>query len=108
METWVGLVVVIILFAAGFGVGLYVGRHITVFGTAFVGAYNILAGLGVMACQFPIRDDSVGQWVFWIYFIFMCIAFLGFSYYQHHDIHKRQELQASKSYGVEINLETEV
>ena len=59
METWVGLIVVLVFFLVGFFVGLYFGRHITVFRTAFVGAYNILAGSGVMACQFPIRDDSV-------------------------------------------------
>lgn len=107
MDTWIGLVVVLSLFLIGFFVGLYFGKLITVFGTAFVGAYNILAGIGMMACQFPIRDSNIGKWVFWVYFLFMTIAFIGMLFYQYNDINKKQELSAEKAYGIEINLETE-
>lgn len=54
--------------------GVFFQDYLVIIGTCCAGGYNLVAGIGTLLGQFPIRDSGQPSWWFYMYIIGMSFA----------------------------------
>ena len=65
MEKWIAMIIMLSAYGIGFVLGLFFIDYLIIIGTAFAGGYNLVAGIGTLCGQFPIKDSNQPAWVFY-------------------------------------------
>lgn len=84
--------------------GLIFPNQFIIVGTSFVGALDLVSGIGILFQQFPYPKKNMVVWIWWTYFAcFLIVWFIGLIY--QYRTYKQIAQERIKRYGIAKQLD---